>query len=431
MPPVDAAPFVGVASSGSQPRRLAIARAADRSLPVLLVLLLVALMTSITAVGVLTALAIGAWLLRWLDPALRARDALPLARPLGAFAGLTLLSVALSSDPAASVLHAKHLLSIPLVFVAANGFRSAGQIDRALAWLFAAVCLVSLLAVAQVGACGSSVEVPSWAAWALRVKLEACRVASPFRAKGFFSIYMTLGGSLLVSLALLLALIGERWRRWLVLPTALALVALGLTYARNGWIGLAVAVGILLALTRRAVVLVPVVLGLVIVLAVPSGLQRRAFSMVRAPDDSARERLYMWETGLRMLRDAPLLGLGPGAVKRDYAWYKHPASGKSGTGHLHSNLVQIAAERGLLGLAAWLWIWVAFFRRAGEIYAALPPARGDGRALVAGSIAAAGGFLVAGLFEYNFGDAEVIGLVWLVLAVPFAYARATAEGRPV
>jgi hypothetical protein len=81
--------------------------------------------------------------------------------------------------------------------------------------------------------------------------------------------------------------------------------------------------------------------------------------------------------------------------------------------------VQIAAERGVLGLAAWLAIWVAFFVQAGRIYTRLPATHDDDRALVAGSLAAVGGFLVAGLFEYNFGDSEVIGLLWVVMAFPF------------
>ena len=33
------------------------------------------------------------------------------------------------------------------------------------------------------------------------------------------------------------------------------------------------------------------------------------------------------------------------------------------------------------------------------------------------------GFLVAGLFEYNFGDSEVIDLLWVVMAFPFVCSR--------
>ena len=108
-----------------------------------------------------------------------------------------------------------------------------------------------------------------------------------------------------------------------------------------------------------------------------------------------------------------------GGVKQHYPEYRDPAARRPGTSHLHSNPIQIAAERGLVGLAAWLAIWIAFFVAAGRIYAALPAARAEDRALVAGSLAAVAGFLIEGLFEYNFGDSEVIGLVWVVMAFPF------------
>jgi O-antigen ligase len=145
-----------------------------------------------------------------------------------------------------------------------------------------------------------------------------------------------------------------------------------------------------------------------------------------------RDRLYIWDAGWRMLRDAPLLGLGPGGVKLQYPAYRHPDARVKRTGHLHNNAVQVAAERGVLGLAAWLSIWIAFFVRAGRIYASLPRARTVSRALVAGSLAAVAGFLVAGVFEYNFGDSEVIALVWVVMAFPFVCAREASDeaGRP-
>ena len=70
-----------------------------------------------------------------------------------------------------------------------------------------------------------------------------------------------------------------------------------------------------------------------------------------------------------------LLGLGPGAVKRVYPAYKHPAARRAGTSHLHSNPVQLAVERGLLGLLAWCAIWGAFLVEAARIYRATSPAR--------------------------------------------------------
>ena len=413
-------------ATAGPPRRpgARLAGLAARSIPLLLVLLLVALMTSITAIDTLTALLIVATLLTLVDREARARYRLPLVLPMLAFAVITLVSAAASTDRARAFYESEHLIPSALFFIAVNGFESGVAIRRALRWFFAAVSLVAVYAILQTLACATSVELPAWVGRALRVKLAACRELHMFRAKGFFSIYMTLGGSLLIALSLLLAILalGRRTARRLI-PTALAVTVLGLTYVRNAWLGLAVAIVLLTALTRRVWLIAPVILAVLITLAVPSVLRTRVLSMLDPGDETARERLYFWDAGRRMVADAPLLGLGPGGVHRYYPQYKAPEARKPRTGHLHNNLIQIAAERGLLGLAAWLWIWIAFFVGAGRVYGALPPVRGEDRALVAGSIAAVAGFLVAGLFEYNFGDSEVIDLLWVVMAVPFVCSR--------
>jgi O-antigen ligase len=409
-----------------------VTKAAGRLIPVLLVLLLVAVMTSITAIDVITALLILATLVTLVDAAVRARYRLPLGLPILALAVVTLLSAALSDHPGVAFFESKHLLSLPLFFIAVNGFESPAAIRRALPWYFGAVALASVYAILQTLACSTTVALPWWAGAALKVKLETCRAIYPFRAKGFFSIYMTLGGSLLIALATLLALLAlARTRRapWLIATGLLAFVALGLTYVRNAWAGLGVAIVVLTALTRRVWLIVPVALAVLVAVAVPSALKTRLLSMTDPADETARERVYFWDAGRRMVQDAPLLGLGPGGVRRHYPEYKHPDAKRPRTGHLHNNLVQIAAERGLLGLAAWCWIWIAFFVRARGIYRALPPARGDDRALVAGSLAAVAGFLVAGLFEYNFGDSEVINLLLVVMAFPFVCAREALAAR--
>jgi O-antigen ligase len=401
----------------------------DRALFVLLIALLVALMTSITVVGIVTGLIIVVSVLRLFDPTSRARDRAPLRWPLLAFAALTLVSALASDHPRVALLESKQLLSVPLFVAAVNGFRDGDDVRRALRWLFVVVSLVSIHAMAQVWACVSQVALPEWAAWALRVKLEACRASPMFRAKAFFSIYMTLGGSLLICLALMLArvvTVTRSSRRLEIVTGVPAAIALALTYVRNAWLGLGAAVLILSGFTRRRLLLLGLVLAVAIALSVPSPFQRRALSIVDPADPTSRERLYFWEAGWRMVKDAPLLGLGPGGVKRHYPEYRDPAARRPATGHLHNNAVQIAAERGVLGLAAWLSIWIAFFVQAGRIYLRLPLTRADDRALCAGSVAAVAGFLVAGLFEYNFGDSEVIGLAWVVMAFPFVVDPAHA-----
>ena len=411
------------------PAAPALSRVLDRALRSLLTALLVALMTSITVVGVVTGLLIVVSLLRLFDPVSRQRDRAPLGWPLLAFAVVTLVSALASDHRGAALFESKQLLGIALFVSAVNGFRDGDDVRRALRWLFVVVGLVSVHGIVQAWACTSQVALPDWAGWALRVKLEACRVSPMFRAKAFFSIYMTLGGSLLICLALMLARVatGPGTLGALEIVAGVpALVALALTYVRNAWLGLGAAVLIVSGFTRRHALVLGLVLAVMIALSVPSAFQRRALSIVDPADPTSRERLYFWQAGWRMVQEAPLLGLGPGGVKRHYPEYRDPAARRPTTGHLHNNVVQIAAERGVLGLAAWLSIWVAFFVRAGRIYGRLSAARADDRALVLGSLAAVAGFLVAGLFEYNFGDSEVIGLTWVVMAFPFVVDPAHA-----
>jgi hypothetical protein len=50
-------------------------------------------------------------------------------------------------------------------------------------------------------------------------------------------------------------------------------------------------------------------------------------------------------------------------------------------------------------------------------------------ALVVGSLAGVTGFHVAGLFEYTFGDSEVIMLVYFLMALPYIVTGVDREAR--
>ena len=135
----------------------------------------------------------------------------------------------------------------------------------------------------------------------------------------------------------------------------------------------------------------------------------------------------MWSSGVRIIRDYPWTGVGMGAMARRYAHYREPDSPvdpKRRIGHLHNNIIQIAAERGLLGLACWLWIWGAYGYHTWRIYERLGPEHRPAKALVVGSLASVIGFHIEGLFENTFGDSEVITLTYFLMALPFVVQRA-------
>jgi hypothetical protein len=57
------------------------------------------------------------------------------------------------------------------------------------------------------------------------------------------------------------------------------------------------------------------------------------------------------------------------------------------------------------------------------VFRRLPATAERARALVMGSMIAIGAFLIAGLFEYNFGDTEVLLVALSLMALPFVVER--------
>jgi O-antigen ligase len=352
------------------------------------------------------------WRLR--DPAERAAARWPLWPPVLAFAVVSLLSGLLSGHPAASLEAAKGLLLVAALYVTADAVREPGAAGRFLVGLTLAATVAAVVGLLQVGLCPGldDTATPRWL-------YHRCD-----RAHGFFSIYMTLAGVLsLVLLATLprLLLGGAELRR-LAAPWLAMLAALVVTYTRGAWIGFAAGVITVAATVRRARWVLPA--GLLLLaggaLLAPYELRHRFLSMADPEEAGVRERVYMWRSALAMWRERPVLGIGPGGVKREYPAHALPEAVKKRTSHVHSTPLQILVERGVLGLAAWLAIWAAFFTRCIGLLRRLPRESGPARALVVGSLTALVGFLVAGLSEYNFGDSEVVMVAWAIMALPWA-----------
>lgn len=394
----------------------------------LLLAFVLALPFSITLSELLLALVAGRWLWTLRDSGARARTRLPLLLPVLAFSAITLIAAALSAAPWQALRHSDSLLLILVFYATLNLLENRSQVERLLLALVAAMTLASIYGLIQVAVCTFLGPVSPWTAWLLRVKPSACGSMFPFRAKGFYSIYMTLGGALALTLIVTAALsFSASGRRRLLLSLAgvIQLAAVIATFSRNAWLGVAAGFAVISLAARRVRLVVALGVAALLLLSAPSYMTQRLTSLWDPRQDSARERLYMWQSGIEMVKDHPLLGVGPGGVKRVYPSYVRPEALKRSTGHLHSNPVQIAAERGLLGLLAWGWIWGAFFVRARAVLKRLPSGLGIDRMLTAGSLAAILGFLVAGLFEYNFGDSEVVMLAYLIMALPFIVTRRT------
>jgi len=172
----------------------------------------------------------------------------------------------------------------------------------------------------------------------------------------------------------------ERGAGWGRRSLALGALAMGLgatlfTYSRAAALGVACLVAVLLwRHPRRRWVAAVAGLGLVAALglaprALWGRLQTLAASSLTAPpaqiaDASFRDRQHEMLTGALMFLHHPLLGVGPGNYESEYLRYSALAGGSGDTRvrDPHSLYIQIAAETGLVGLAAFVALLVAAYR---------------------------------------------------------------------
>jgi len=257
-----------------------------------------------------------------------------------------------------------------------------------------------------------------------------------FRARGTMSIYMTFAGLLMLVDLMTVAQLLFRTHRlqmfWAVPALLVITAALLMTQTRSAWCGLIAGCCVIFGLRNKVFLLALPLVVLVVLLLIPQTIKIRALSILDRREITAQERLSMWSSGLRIIRDHPWTGIGMGAMARIYPRYREPDSPVNPTrriGHLHNNVIQIAAERGLLGLACWLWIWLAYGYQTWLIYGRLGPEDTGAKALVVGSLASVIGFHIEGLFEHTLGASEVITLTYFQMALPFVVQRARLSGQ--
>jgi hypothetical protein len=90
----------------------------------------------------------------------------------------------------------------------------------------------------------------------------------------------------------------------------------------------------------------------------------------------------------------------------------------------HSTPIQIAFDRGLPALAFWFWLMLSFWRFATRTEGMTAQATdANAHGLSVGIVGALAGFLVSSLVNYNFGDSEVVLLVWWMMGAAVVLNR--------
>ena len=92
---------------------------------------------------------------------------------------------------------------------------------------------------------------------------------------------------------------------------------------------------------------------------------------------------------------------------------------------MHSNIMQVLIDTGLVGFGAWLSIWVAYFIeifKRGQVLVR-DKTQSNQKDILLGSSAVVLGFLVGGFFESSFYDSEVVMLLYFIMGISLAEVK--------
>lgn len=219
------------------------------------------------------------------------------------------------------------------------------------------------------------------------------------------------------------------WPGWLLAAVgALLLITLVVSYSRGAWLAIAVAALAMLLVAYswgRWMALACVIFGL-------AALGVKGPEIVHAlqagHSSTVQRRIDLWRSSLKMIENHPILGIGPDNFIHYYAptraedlyqkecapglGYMQPGEGAEPClSHPHNEILDFWLSTGVLGLIAFIWLQVVFWRAAIRLWIRrIRP----GRALLLGSMGAMLAALIHGFVDNSYFLMDLALIFWLL-----------------
>lgn len=390
------------------PNRLRISKAADAVIQASLVGFAGSLPVSIA----FTQISLGVGIIAWAVKALAQRPLLKTSTPLDkaflAFFAACLLSTIFSAQPWDSLLGMKKFYLVLVVYWVGFNIRGESRREQLTLLFVAMTALTSLYGAVMYR-------------WGMQGRLL-----------GTQTMAMTSGGIMIMAILLWmpsLCTISGRWLKqgnWLI--GLLLAVGIILNKTISAWAGMIGGLAVYFMRKKAATMILAalVILGLSLSAALPH-LKGGFFDYSKL--DSWQARMTMWGNGWKIIKKNPILGTGLIDLGEHYQRERSTADiqlhgNNRRVGHLHNNFIHITAITGFVGLAAFCFLWLAIIAFQTQLARYAPSGLRNRRMSY---LAVTSAFLINGLAEWNFGDSEVVTVLWFALGLALSSWRHDRE----
>lgn len=252
----------------------------------------------------------------------------------------------------------------------------------------------------------------------------------PGRVDSFYDNPNTFAEVLILLLPLLVALMfsSRRWISRLMAAGcfAVGILALGMTYSRGSWLGLACAAVVFVFLWRPKLIPLFAVACIACVPLIPDTITTRILSITNMSDTTTSSRFPLYKAALETIKSSPISGAGLGTTTvQQYIKVRNLYHGRAPYVHAHNIYLEIWVEAGILGLLSFVGAMLCNIKnmartvRHSESSAA--------RTITAACCAAMCGIMVTGMADNPWNYPRVMVIFWFVFALGIAGIRVCTE----
>jgi len=211
---------------------------------------------------------------------------------------------------------------------------------------------------------------------------------------------------------------------WLI--TVLLVVCLSLTYTRGAWMATVLSLIFLGIFSGKKLLIIIMIALLLIPFVASERMKERMASTVQIRELLKMKRPYIWRESLSIIEDFPLFGSGLNTYATVGPDYR---ISKGGGFYPHNSYLHMAAEAGLLGLGAFIWIMASLFKTS---LANLK--RIDDKfysVFLIGLLAGLFGFLLHSFVDTNIYTLQLGNLMWFVMGLIVSIQKIALEQKRI